>query len=290
MKVIVIGASGMLGHVMVSLLSKNPSLEVTGTVRSLSSIQRLAPPMRDRCQILLDVESQDQLIGFFATHKPDVVVNCVGLVKQLASAEDPLSALPINALLPHRLAQLCSFTGARLIHISTDCVFSGQRGGYKQSDTPDASDLYGRSKLLGEVDDSHAITLRTSIIGHELSGAKSLIGWFLAKDQGVKGYARAIFSGLPTCELARVVRDFVLPTPTLQGLYHVAALPISKYELLCLVNQEYGKNLFIERNDQLKIDRSLDASRFQNATGYVAPAWPQLIAQMRAFHLEGLYV
>lgn len=290
MKVIVLGASGMLGHAMVSVLAQNPALQVMGTVRSLSSVERLAAPLRRQCQILLDVENQDQLVTLFATHRPSIVINCVGLVKQLITSEDPLSALPLNAVLPHRLAQLCSLTAARLIHISTDCVFSGRKGGYRESDIPDAADLYGRSKLLGEVGGAHAITLRTSIIGHELSGTKSLIGWFLSQEQSVKGYTHAIFSGLPTCELARIVRDVVIPSPTLNGLYHVSSPPISKYDLLCLVNKEYGKNLVIERDDKLKIDRSLNASRFQRATGYAPPSWPQLIAQMRAHHLETTHV
>jgi len=178
---------------------------------------------------------------------------------------------------------LAQLVGARLVHISTDCVFTGRRGGYVESDEPDATDLYGRSKLLGEVDYPNAITLRTSIVGHELTGSRSLLGWFLSQDTAVKGYTRSIFSGLPTCELARVVRDFVLPNPQLHGVFHVAAEPISKYKLLTLVNETYGKGLLIEPDDQLKIDRSLNASRFREATGYVAPTWPQLVAQMHAF-------
>jgi dTDP-4-dehydrorhamnose reductase len=169
------------------------------------------------------------------------------------------------------------------VHISTDCVFSGAKGGYMEEDAPDARDLYGRSKLLGEVDCPHAVTLRTSIIGHELNSAHGLIGWFLAQQGNVKGYTRAIFSGLPTYELARVIRDLVLPRAEMHGLFHVASRPISKYDLLHMVNQEYGKGLKIEPDDHLKIDRSLNANRFLEATGYKAPDWPDLIAQMREF-------
>jgi dTDP-4-dehydrorhamnose reductase len=224
----------------------------------------------------------DRLVRLFDEVRPEVVINCIGLVKQLEEANDPIQALSINALLPHRVARLCALVGARLIHVSTDCVFSGRKGGYAETDTPDAEDLYGRSKLLGEVD-YPSITLRTSIIGHELNSAHGLIGWFLAQKSGVKGYSRAIFSGLPTCELARVVRDFVIPRPELHGLYQVAAAPISKYELLRLVNQQYGKDLSIAPDEALKIDRSLDGSRFRAATGYLASSWPDLVAQMHAF-------
>jgi dTDP-4-dehydrorhamnose reductase len=171
-----------------------------------------------------------------------------------------------------------------LVHVSTDCVFSGAKGHYLETDFPDAYDLYGRSKLLGEVDYPHAITLRTSIIGHELSGNRSLIGWFLAQQGSVKGFARAVFSGLPTVELARVVRDCVLPRPALRGLYHVAAQPINKCDLLKLVAATYGKTIKIVPSEDLVIDRSLNADRFRVATGYVAPPWPDLIQRMFEFH------
>jgi dTDP-4-dehydrorhamnose reductase len=216
--------------------------------------------------------------------RPSVVVNCIGLVKQLAQADDPLSALPINALLPHRLARLCGLVGARFVHISTDCVFNGRKGSYLESDPSDAEDLYGRSKYLGEVAYPHSITLRTSIIGHELSSAHGLVGWFLAQEGTVKGYRKAIFSGLPTVELSRIVRDVVLPQPELSGLYHVAAEPIAKYDLLQLVRDAYGKTIAIEPDDGVSIDRSLNAERFRKATGYVAPPWPELVERMRDFH------
>jgi dTDP-4-dehydrorhamnose reductase len=212
------------------------------------------------------------------------VINCVGLVKQLADANDPLQAVPINTLLPHRLAALCKATGARLVHISTDCVFSGEKGGYRESDFPDAYDLYGRSKLLGEVDYPHAITLRTSIIGRELSGHRSLVGWFLAQQGTVQGFTGAIFSGLPTMELARVINEYVLPRPDLHGLYHVATQPINKYDLLKLVAKTYGKDTEIVPSDRLTIDRSLNADRFREATGYVAPEWSVLVQNMHDFN------
>jgi dTDP-4-dehydrorhamnose reductase len=179
---------------------------------------------------------------------------------------------------------LCKATGARLVHISTDCVFSGEKGGYLESDFPDAYDLYGRSKLLGEVDYPHAITLRTSIIGRELSGHRSLVGWFLAQQGTVQGFTGAIFSGLPTMELARVINEYVLPRPDLHGLYHVATQPINKYDLLKLVAKTYGKDTEIVPSDRLTIDRSLNADRFREATGYVAPEWPVLVQNMHDFN------
>jgi dTDP-4-dehydrorhamnose reductase len=225
----------------------------------------------------------DSLVSLFSKIRPDIVINCIGLVKQLSEANDPVAAIPMNSLFPHRLARLCGLANTRLVHISTDCVFSGARGMYTEADISDAKDLYGRSKFLGEVDYPHAITLRTSIIGHEMGGTRSLIGWFLAQTNCVKGYKRAIFSGLPTVELARVIRDHVIPHPELHGLYHVSTEPISKFELLTLVGQTYAKTIDINADDQLVIDRSLDSNRFRHATGYAPKPWPELISSMRDF-------
>jgi dTDP-4-dehydrorhamnose reductase len=222
-------------------------------------------------------------LGLFSSAKPDIVINCIGLVKQLAEADDPLAAIPINAMLPHRLARVCAVSGARLIHMSTDCVFAGTKGMYTETDFADAADLYGRSKLMGEVDYPNAITLRTSIIGHELTGARSLVGWFLAQEGPVKGFKRAVFSGLPTVEMAKLIRDYVIPHPELHGLYHVSAEPINKFDLLTLVAKTYGKSIEIVPEDQFVIDRSLDSSRFRQATGYAPKPWPELIRLMNRF-------
>lgn len=284
MKILVLGASGMLGNAMLRILTEDAEHDVFGTARSARVRHHFAAPLAAKIICGVDVENFDSLARLFGELRPQLVVNCIGLVKQLSNADDPLQALPINALLPHRLARLCALIDARLVHVSTDCVFDGRQGNYRETDRSNADDLYGRSKYLGEVAYQHTITLRTSIIGHELDGAHGLVNWFLAQERRVKGYRRAIFSGLPTVELARVVRDVVLPRTDLFGLYHVSAAPIAKYELLKLVAEAYRKVIDIEPDDNVVIDRSLDASRFHAATGYIAPAWPDLIAQMRDFH------
>lgn len=283
MRVLVLGATGMLGNAVFRTLSSSSALSVTGTVRSAKALDNFDESLKHNLISGVDVLDQDSLVNVFGIVKPDVVVNCVGLIKQLSSAKDPLSTLPINAMLPHRLAKLCTLVGSRLIHISTDCVFSGRKGMYVEQDVSDAEDLYGKSKYIGEVNDqSHVVTLRTSIIGHELNSQASLIDWFLAQSGSVKGFSKAIFSGLPTVELARVIRDFVIPQQSLHGLYHVSVEPIDKLTLLQHVAKIYGKEISIIPDDQLKIDRSLDSSRFRSATGYVPPQWPDLIEAMRA--------
>jgi dTDP-4-dehydrorhamnose reductase len=287
MKVLVFGASGMIGSAMFRVLSeKSPDLDevldVWGTLRSSDSLEFFDENMRGKMVLGVDVEKQDSMVRVFSQVKPDVVINCIGLTKHHKTAEDPLLALPINALLPHRMADLCALDGSRLIHVSTDCVFSGKKGDYIEADPPDALDLYGKCKHLGEVDYPHAITLRTSTIGHELHSAYGLLDWFLAQKGSCKGYNRAIFSGLPNIEFARLIRDVVIPRKEMRGLYHVGATPIGKYELLKLIAKVYGKKIDIVRDDHFKIDRSLNSRCFYQATGYRAADWPELIQAMYA--------
>lgn len=281
MRVLVLGATGMLGSAVFRVFSADPSHEVWGTVRAAAALSRF--PEKDRPRLLAGVDAlnQDSLVSVLAQVRPDVVINCVGLIKQLADADDPLVALPVNALLPHRLARLCGLIGARLIHVSTDCVFAGRKGLYVEADLSDAEDLYGKSKYIGELHDlDHAVTLRTSIIGHEQHSAHALIDWFLSQQGRVRGFTRAVFSGLPTVELARVMKDHVLSQPDLKGLYHVAAAPIDKCRLLSLVADQYRKSIEIVPDASVVIDRSLDGGRFSAATGYQAPDWVELVRRM----------
>ncbi len=283
MKVLVIGASGMIGSTVLRVLSEKSDLKVFGSVRD-AGISKFFPSSFGEFLIAgIDVEHPDALVRLLNQLRPDVVVNCAGLTKHKPEAEDLLLSIPINTVMPHRLAGLCKLVNARLIHVSTDCVFSGEKGLYVEDDFADARDVYGKSKALGEVDYPHSITLRTSTIGHELQSTYGLLDWFLSQEVQCKGFARAIFSGLPTVVFAQVIRDIVIPHPELTGLYHVAAKPINKFQLLELIADVYGKKIDIVRDDKLALDRSLDARRFQSATGYVAPEWPELIKLMHAY-------
>jgi len=284
MRVLILGASGMLGSAVLDVFSQDQCLETFGTLRSANSLKYFPESLHPRLITNIDVLDSDCLVRTLGQIRPDVVINCVGLIKQLADANDPLVALPLNTLFPHKLAHLCGLAGIRLIHISTDCVFSGRKGKYSELDDSDCTDLYGKSKYLGELHDSkHAITLRTSIIGHELNTKVSLIDWFLSQGSAVKGYTKAIFSGFPTVELAFIIKDSVLPRPELNGLYHVAAEPISKFDLLRLTASVYGKECDITADESVVIDRSLDGSRFAAAAGYKSLAWNDLIVKMFAW-------
>jgi dTDP-4-dehydrorhamnose reductase len=282
-RVLVIGAAGMLGHVLFSVLSARVDLEVHATARTAEELDRWFPPvLLGRIRGGVDAERFDTVLPALEAVRPDLVVNCIGVIKQIPAAKDPVVSISVNSLFPHRLAQACAQVGARMIHISTDCVFSGEKGNYRESDRPDAADLYGRTKHLGEVDAAGCVTLRTSLVGHELAGRHGLVEWFLSQEGTVKGFARAVFSGFPTVEMARIVAERIIPYDRLSGLYHVSSEPISKYDLLQLVAKEYGKRIGIERDEEFACDRSLDSSRFCEATGYEPPSWPELVARMKA--------
>lgn len=290
MKILVLGATGMLGSMMMRLFQKDARYEAWGTMRDISGLKYFPVETHSRLIHTVDVLDENRLRSVFDSVQPDVVINCVGLIKQLANADDPLIVLPVNAMLPHRLARLCGEFGARLIHISTDCVFAGDKGFYDESSESDAKDLYGKSKYIGEVTQlPHVITLRTSIIGHELNSCYALIDWFLSQKKSVNGYVNAIYSGLPTVELIRVIMDYVLPRSELNGLYQVASNPINKYDLLMLVSEVYGKKITIIPDETFSIDRSLNGARFATATNYIVPEWPQLVEMMfRSQNLAGV--
>ena len=286
-KVLVLGVTEMLNHTIFRSFSARQDIEVFGAVRNTAQLPGwLAELGKNRISFGIDADNYETLLRLLDIVRPEVVINCIGVIKQLLAAQDPLTIININALFPHRLALACRLVNAWVIQISTDCVFSGKKGQYTEEEDSDATDLYGRTKYLGELNYSHCVTLRTSIIGHELRGRKSLVDWFLGETDRVRGYARAIYSGLPTVELARVIAEFVLPNSGLSGLYHVSSRPISKCELLGMVSRVYGKGISIQRDEDFTIDRSLNSGRFLRETGYESPSWEALVQRMHNDFLE----
>ena len=271
----------MIGSAIFRALSNKSNLDVYGSIRS-EELKRFFKNDQQKSLIVCnDLLDQIQLANLFSEAQPNIVINCVGLTKHHKEADDALLAASINTMFPHRLADLCKSSNSRLIHISTDCIFSGLRGSYLEGDHSDADDIYGKSKYLGEVTNySHVVTLRTSTIGHELQSAFGLLDWFLGQKSSCQGFKKAFFSGVPTVELAKIIEQYVLPNPQLCGLYHVGANKISKYDLLTQIAHEYNKKIEIIPNVTFKIDRSLNSDRFYEATGYKAPSWAQLIKEM----------
>lgn len=280
-RILVAGATGMLGHTLLRELDADPALDVHGVARSLADRAHQFPArLVERITTGVDATRFDQVRGILDEIRPDVVVNCIGVIKQRPDVQDAVHTVTLNALFPHLLAQACGRLGSRLIHVSTDCVFSGRRGGYVEEDLPDPPDRYGRSKLLGEVTGDGALTIRTSIIGHELASHRSLVDWFLSRPGGVRGWTRAIYTGVTTVEFARLLRTVVLPRTDLTGLYHLAAEPISKYDLLRLIAEVYRWPGDMVPDDGFVCDRSMRADRLADATGYRPSAWPDMIRSM----------
>jgi dTDP-4-dehydrorhamnose reductase len=280
MRIVILGGDGMLGHRLFQTLK--PSHDVRVTIRQpLAAYADFGLFDASNTLAEIDVRSLTKLIDVFAQLRPQAVINCVGVIKQRADGEDVVSNLEINAMLPHRLAELCKAANARLIHISTDCVFSGRKGMYKATDNADASDVYGRTKFLGEVSAPGCLTLRTSMIGRELARKLGLLEWFLAQQGTVRGFKRAIFSGFTTIELSRIIKMMIEHHPDACGLYHVAAEPIDKFSLLMLLREHYRKDIRIEPDEAVVIDRSLDASEFRTQFRYLPPAWPDMIAELQ---------
>jgi len=285
MKILILGGDGMLGHQLLRRLRKRH--EVRATLRQDAAAYAAWPMFDADCACFgVDVRAEAPLAAVVAGFRPEAVINAVGIVKQRDEANEAIGSIEINSLLPHRLARLCRAAGARLIHMSTDCVFSGDRGGYSEDDASDARDLYGLSKRLGEVTGPGCLTLRTSIIGPELSRKAGLLEWFLAQRGSVNGYTRAIFSGFTTFEMARIIERLLVSRPDLSGLYHVAAAPISKYDLLLRIRDALGLETRIDAYSDFHCDRSLDASKFGRDSGYAAPGWTEMIAEL-ASELKG---
>jgi dTDP-4-dehydrorhamnose reductase len=281
MKVLVIGGSGMLGHKLIQ--AWEDKFEVWTTVRSnfiqFGNLQFFNEQRTIGNINIENIKSVEETVGRL---NPDVIVNGVGIIKQLPTAKDVIKTLTVNSIFPHQLAEIANQAGARLITVSTDCVFNGEKGNYSENDCSDAYDLYGKSKYLGEVITENCLTIRTSIIGRELYTSHSLVEWFLSNQgAGVKGFVKAIYSGFPTLILADILADIIINHPEIEGLYHISSEPINKFDLLQLIKEAYQARIEIEPFEDFEIDRSLDSTKFRQATGFKPPEWREMIYRWR---------
>lgn len=288
MKILVLGGDGMLGHVLLRELGSKHDLKVTlrnniefynefGLFNLENSFDEFEPMNSTAVQ------------SIFCKFRPDVVINALGLIKQREKSEDKILSLAINSLFPHKIAQICGCIGARLIHLSTDCVFSGGKGRYVESDVPDAVELYGRTKYLGECDYEHSVTLRTSFFGTELRHKSGLIEWFLAQSGSIKGFSNAIYSGLSTSEMSNVIDRVITDSPDISGLWHVSSDPIDKYTLLVKLSEYLGRSdIEIKEDASFLCDRSLDSQRFRNLVGYQPPTWDNMLKELAKQITQGV--
>ncbi len=280
--VMIFGAAGMLGHAICRRLAASPFTPWAAVRSDWSQHPALHGAVaRDHAVSFCDILDEASVAGALERATPDVVVNCVGMIKQRAEASNVELSIAVNALAPHRLARLCDNVGAKLIQPGTDCVFSGTKGQYVEEDIPDPPDLYGRTKLLGEVIRAPHLTIRTSIIGWQLTGSEGLAEWFRSRrGKTAEGWTGAIFSGLTTYALADIIIRLIAQHPRLSGLYHVAAAPISKFDLLTKLNALNNFGIDLAKVEGLQIDRSLSGEKFSAATGISTPCWDDMLADM----------
>ncbi len=282
MRILIFGANGMLGHKLIQRLGQR--FDVWGTIRGdISTVTRFGLFDRNRTVEGVDAESTESVEGALERVRPDLVINAIGVIKQVPSAKDVIKTLMINAIFPQRLAEYSAKYGFRLIGISTDCVFDGKKGGYTEADTPNATDLYGKSKNLGEVTGQNCLTIRTSIIGRELESCHSLLEWVLSnRGKRIEGFTNAIYSGFPTIVFADIIESLIVDHKELSGLYHIAPSPINKFDLLTLIDRYYNAGIDIVPSGEFRIDRSLNAARFNDLTGFRPPEWEEMVKVMAA--------
>ena len=279
----ILGANGMLGHILFKYFNFHTSFNTIGILRDKSNLSKDLKLYESKNIFEFNFFEDHELMKLINKFKPQFIINCVGIVKQHPDANNPLVCISVNSLFPHRLNKLCELFKIKLIHISTDCVFSGKTGNYTENQPSDSTDLYGKSKFLGEVNSNNAITLRTSYIGEELLTKRGLLSWFLAQQGIIRGYSKAIYSGLTTLEIAKVIERFVMPNKSLKGIYNLSSNPIDKFSLLKILQKEYEKDLIIVKDTSYVINRSLNSCKFQLETGYQPLKWEKSIKLMRDF-------
>ena len=275
----------MLGHKAFEILSLNDKYEVFGTLRNENEIKQYFSEFKNSRNIFSKIDALNfrTVSDLIDDLRPDVVLNCIGIIKQLKESNNALLSIEINSLFPHKLANHLEGSKTRLIHISTDCVFSGNKGNYTEDDYSDAKDLYGKTKFLGELlCFKNSITLRTSIIGPELKGKLSLLEWFLAQKETINGYTNAIYSGFPTIEIINIIENYIIPNPQFYGLYNASSIPISKYELLKIISKVYKKEIIINPLNNFRSDKSLNCDRFIKDFKFKQKPWPQMVIEMQS--------
>ena len=286
MKILIFGVTGMLGSCLYKYFSNLKEFQVMGVLRNINKKSFFNENTNSRIIVFDNYNNFDKLEKFIKEIRPDYIINCLGVIKQKINTSNPENTVFINSYLPHLIDKLTAIYNFKLIHFSTDCVFDGNIGLYKETDIPLPKDFYGLSKLLGELETKNTLTIRTSIIGHELESTFSLVNWFLSSKNCVKGFTKAIYSGFPSVEIGRIIHKYIIPNKSISGIYNLSSNPISKYELLKIISKQYEHKIDITPDEEVVIDRSLDATKFNKETKYVCPSWTKLIEDMYKFQIK----
>tara|TARA_Y100000589_G_scaffold133471_1_gene127488 strand:+ start:2353 stop:3228 length:876 start_codon:yes stop_codon:yes gene_type:complete len=283
-KIFILGVNGMIGYSLFKYLEKNDDFETYGFLRDKKKFINNKNIILNNNIKELNCLDINKMRSYIMTTEPEFIINCTGIVKQNPLINNIALSIELNSLFPHYLSNMSRDFGFKLIQFSTDCVFSGKSGNYKEEDCADAVDIYGRTKFLGEVKEKNCITIRTSFIGHELFNKWGLISWFLSQKNPIIGFKNVIYSGLTTLEIAKIIEKLIIPNKKLEGLYHISSIPIDKYSLLQIINNIYQKNIYIKKDLSNISDKSLNSYKFKNETGYKAIEWETAIGELKDFY------
>jgi len=287
MKIIILGSNGLVGNTITKYFFERENYQIIPILRDYSKLKLFHKKFHQNFLVIENILNYPETEKIFKSINPDILINCLGITNK-EILNNPFKVekfITINSLFPHWLQRICSDLGARLIHLSTDCIFSGNKGFYSENDIPDPPDIYGRSKLLGELNYENTLTIRKSVIGHELITKKGLLEWFLDQTNFVQGYKNVIFSGITVLELARLIDNYIIPRSDLKGILNISGESISKFDLLKILAQVYDKSIEIIPNESMKINRTLNGSQFNKLTGYKISSWSSLIKSMYEFNL-----
>ena len=287
MKILILGSNGLVGNTITRYFFEKENYQTIAILRDCTKLKLFHKKFHQKFLVIENILDYEETKKIIKSVKPDILINCLGITNKEMKI-NPMQIekfITINSLFPHWLQRLCSNIDARLIHFSTDCIFSGNKGFYSENDIPDPPDIYGRSKLLGELNYENTLTIRKSVIGHELASKKGLLEWFLAQNNYVQGYKNVIFSGITVLELARLIDTYIIPRSDLKGILNISGQSISKFDLLKILANVYNKSIEIIPNESMNINRTLNGSQFNKLTGYRISSWSSLIKSMYEFNL-----
>jgi len=284
MKVYILGISGMLGSRIFLEFQKKKGFDVRGCLRG--NLNPFIIKYKKKINVRIDAKNIKKISSILKSFKPDYVINCIGYIKQKISTNtNDRDIFFVNSIFPHEIYKITKLINSRFIHFSTDCVFDGKKGNYKETASSNVKDIYGISKFLGEVKYSKSLTIRTSIIGHEFYSKKGLLEWFLNQSKLCYGYSRVFFSGLTTLEISNFVYFYIKKNIKIHGLIHLSSKKISKLNLLKKIAKIYNKKIVIKKDSSKKIDRSLNCSFIKKRISYKVPNWDVMIREMRSNQL-----
>ena len=280
MKILILGSTGILGNSLANYLrTKKTKLFFISRKKNFK-----------KHFYLKDFSNYKKLENLILKINPNYIINCLGVTKFHKSYKNKKETRKINIKLPIFLSNLCLKEKIYFLHISTDCVFLGTKGNYKENAQKDAKDLYGLSKNLGEVRNKFSATIRTSFIGPEKNSNKSLLNWFLSQSNSTRGYINAFFSGLTSLELSKIIFKFFVKKNNLYNMVlHVGGYKISKHDLLIIIKKIFKKKINIIKFKDFKIDRSLNSKKFQILTKYKIKSWTILVKELKVFMLKNNY-